>query len=83
MVSGDYHPDNETEFDDVFYLLPNTTINYKTTDSRCFIYHLELNSDKLDKFNHPVRKFDIAVLLPKVINRSKLYKIKTPFYPPN
>jgi hypothetical protein len=84
MVPGDYYPDNDTEFDDlVFYLLPNTTIDYKTTDSRRIIYHLELNSDKLDEFNHPVKKFDIVVLPPELTNCSKLDKIKIPFFSPN
>jgi hypothetical protein len=30
MVPGNYSPDNNTEFDGYdFYLLPNTTIDYK------------------------------------------------------
>jgi hypothetical protein len=58
IVPGDYVPDNNTEFDNyVFYLLSNTTIEYKTSSSRRVIYHLELNSNKLNKFNRPVKKF--------------------------
>jgi hypothetical protein len=84
MVPGNYSPDNNTEYDNYdFYLLPNTTIDYKGSTSIHIIYHLELNSNKLDKFNHSVRKFDIIVLHSEVINRSYLDTIKTPFSLPN
>jgi hypothetical protein len=84
MVPGNYYPDNNREFDNYdFYLLPNTTIDYKTSTSRRIVYHLEPNSHKLDKFNHPVRKFDIILLPPEVKNRSILDTIKTPFSLPN
>jgi hypothetical protein len=85
MVPGDYVPDKDTEFDNVvFHLLPNTTIEYKSSvNGQRFVYHLELNSDKIDEFKRQVKKFHILILPPEVINRSKLDKIKTPFFPPN
>jgi hypothetical protein len=59
VVPGDYVPDVDTEFDnDIFYLLPNTTIEYKTSVNRpVIVYHLELNSDKLGKDKRRVKNF--------------------------
>jgi hypothetical protein len=80
MVPGDYKPDEDTEYDNVvFHLLPNTTIEYKTSVNRPHIvYHLELNSDKLDKNKRPVQKYQIHVF-----NRSVLDTINNPTFHPN
>jgi hypothetical protein len=49
----------DTDFDDIyFYLLPNTTIDYKSLIGKCYIFHLELNSDKLDENQNPIKNFE-------------------------
>jgi hypothetical protein len=59
MVPDDYYPDENTEYDEsLFRLLPNTAIEYKSLgNGQDILYHLELNSVKLDKHKRPVKKF--------------------------
>jgi hypothetical protein len=69
MVPGDYIPDEESEIDEnAFRLLPNTAIEYKyLLNGQDIVYHLELNSVKLDKRKRPVKKIQI-----RPVNYSKL-----------
>jgi hypothetical protein len=60
MVAGDYVPDDHTDIDHTyFYLVRNSTIDYKTLVGKRFIFHLELNSDKLDENGNPIKKYGI------------------------
>jgi hypothetical protein len=45
------------------YLFPNTAIEYKyLLDNQEGVYHLKLNSNKLDEHNRPLPKFDILLM---------------------
>jgi hypothetical protein len=60
MVSGDYVPDDHTDFDHTyFYIVPNPTIDYKTSVGKRLIFLLDLNSDKLDENGNPIKKYRI------------------------
>jgi hypothetical protein len=79
MVSGDYVPDDDTDFDHTyFYLVQNSTIDNKTSVDKRYIFHLELNSDKLDENGNPIKKFRI-----RLINRSRLDKLHKKYFVPN
>jgi hypothetical protein len=63
MAPGSYVPRDHTAYDDIIYnLLPNTTIDYISSEhGRDVVYHLELNSNKIDKYNRPVKKYQIRI----------------------
>jgi hypothetical protein len=62
MVPGDYSPDKDTEYNkNSFRLLPNTVIEYKyLLDTQGIIYHLELNTVKLDNHKTSSKKISNA-----------------------
>jgi hypothetical protein len=64
MVFDDYYPEEHIECDgDLFRVLPNTTIEYESlVNGQTIVYHLDLNSLKLDKHKRPVKKFQIRPL---------------------
>jgi hypothetical protein len=66
MVPGYYVPEDHTEYHGIiYYLSPNTTIDYKNSENTADVsFHLELNSNKLSKNKHPVKKFTIRLLNP-------------------
>jgi hypothetical protein len=61
MVTGDYYPDLDTEYDgEIFRLFPNTTMEYEClVHGQGFVYHQVLNNVKVDKHKRPVKKFQI------------------------
>jgi hypothetical protein len=80
MCRGSYVPRDLTAYDDIIYnLLPNTFIDYISSEhGRDVVYHLELNSNKVDKYNRPVKKYQIRIL-----NRSDVDQIRHPHFSSN
>jgi hypothetical protein len=77
IVQDYYVPEDETDYDDIiYYLSPNTTIDYKSSQNTADLsFHLELNPVKNKR---PVKKFSIHIQ-----NRSDLDEIYDLHYYPN
>jgi hypothetical protein len=70
MVSGDYYPDEDTKYDEnSFRLLPYFVIEFKyLLNTQNIVYHLELNSVKLDNHKCLVKKFQMRPMNHSVLD---------------